>query len=232
MLRTAALSGECLLPRFGVCGPVRHSPQLENNLLTTEPTDVARDIMARLKRETAPLHAELDAMVAPMLSDRGRYRTLLAGLRDAYGVIEHELARHEVPLARAAYDLTERRKLRWLEEDLGALSASEPAVIRPSYTLPDASTAFGAIYVVEGATLGGQVIARQVIPALALSPERGCRFFTGYGAETGERWRETREAIASHLASATEPDAAQQTVVGASMTFSLIAAALRARIRS
>lgn len=188
--------------------------------------------MARLKRETAPLHAELDAMVAPMLLERDRYRTLLAALRDAYGVIEHELARHAPQLARAAYDLTERRKLSWLDDDLNALSASDQAAIRASYTLPDASTAFGAIYVVEGATLGGQVIARQVIPALALSPERGCRFFHGYGAETGERWRETRNAIAAHLALAAEADAPEGMIAGASMTFSLIGAALRARIRS
>lgn len=220
------------MPRFRVCGPVRHSPQLVNNLLTTEPTDVARDIMARLKRETAPLHAELDAMVAPMLSERARYRTLLAGLRDAYGVIEHELARHDPQLARAAYHVTERTKLRWLDDDLAALCESEPAAIRGSYTLPDASTAFGAVYVVEGATLGGQIIAKQVIPGLALSPERGCRFFTGYGADTGARWRATRDAIAAHLATAAEPDAAQEIIAGARMTFSLISAALVAHIPS
>lgn len=212
--------------------PVRHSPQRENNLLITEPTDVVRDIMARLKRETASLHAELDAMVAPLLSQRTRYRTLLAGLRDAYGVIEHELARHTVQLARAGYDLTERTKLHSLDDDLAALGASEPAATCASYTLADASTAFGAVYVVEGASLGGQLIARQVMPALALSPECGCRFFTGYGADTGERWRETRDAIGAHLATTTERDAAHEMIAGARMTFSLISASLGARIRS
>lgn len=201
-------------------------------MFTTEPTDVAHDIMARLKRETAPLHAELDAMVAPMLSDRGRYRVLLAGLRDAYGIIELKLARHAARLARAAYNLAERTKLRWLDHDLSVLRESEPRVIRVRYELPNASAAFGAIYVVEGATLGGQIIARQVIPALGLSPERGCRFFTGYGPETGERWRETRDAIAAHLVSAAGPHGTNEMVAGARMTFSLIAAALRARIHS
>ena len=206
-------------------------PSSKNSLLITQPTDVALDIMARLKRETAPLHAELDAMVTPMLSQPARYRMLLAGLRDAYGVIEQELARHTVHLGRVAYNLPERGKLRWLDDDLSALSGPEPAAIRIGYTLRDASAAFGAVYVVEGATLGGQVIARQVTPALALSPERGCRFFTGYGANTGERWHETRDAIVAHLASAGEPDAAREMIAGASMTFSLIGAALRARIR-
>ena len=77
----------------------------------TEPTDVACDIMARLKRDTASLHGEVDAMVAPMLSERARYEMLLAGLRDAYAVIQRELARHSGELARADYDLIQRGKL-------------------------------------------------------------------------------------------------------------------------
>jgi len=213
-------------------GHVRHSPQLGNTVFTTEPTDVACDIMARLKRETAPLHAELDAMVAPMLSERPRYRTLLAGLRDAYRVIERELARHAVQLARAGYDVAERTKLPWLDDDLTALAEPEPTAPPRSYDLDDASAAFGAVYVVEGATLGGQVIARQVIPAISLSPERECRFFTAYGAATGERWRETRDAIVAHLATTDASDAATVTIAGARITFSLISAALRARMRS
>lgn len=220
------------LAQITLRGHVRHSPQLGITVLTTEPTDVARDIMARLRRETAPLHAELDAMVAPMLLERARYRTLLAGLRDAYRIIERELARHAVQLARAGYDVASRVKLHWLDDDLSALSEPEPNPHRTRYTLTDAAAGFGAVYVVEGATLGGQVIARQVIPALGLSPERGCRFFTGYRANTGDRWRETRDAIAAHLASADTPDAADETVAGATMTFSLISAALRARSRS
>ena len=211
---------------------VRHSPELENTVFTTDSTDVACDIMARLKRETAPLHAELDAMVAPMLSERARYRILLAGLRDAYGIIECELARHAARLARVGYDVAQRAKLFWLDDDLTALSEPEPSATRTTYTLPNSSAAFGAVYVVEGATLGGQVIARQVIPALGLSSERGCRFFSGYGAETGERWRETRDAIAAHLASPDGREGANETIAGARMTFSLIGAALRARIRS
>ena len=205
---------------------------MSDTVLTTAPTDFAHDIMARLKRETAPLHAEVDAMVAPMLSERARYRMLLAGLRDAYGVIERELAKHAVQLERAAYDVAERGKLGWLDDDLSALAVPQASAIRTSFTLTNPSAAFGAVYVVEGATLGGQVIARQVMPALALSPERGCRFFTGYGAATGERWRETRDAIATHLASTATPNAALETITGARRTFSLISAALRARIHS
>ncbi|HKW09791.1 MAG TPA: biliverdin-producing heme oxygenase [Gemmatimonadaceae bacterium] len=199
-------------------------------MLTTELSDVGQGIMARLKRETAHLHALLDGRVEPMLVDLARYPRLLAGLRDAYCLIEHELTKHASSLARSGYDLAERSKVGWLDRDLTAFGRQRPGAIQTSYSLPDATAAFGAIYVIEGATLGGQVISRQVIPALALSEEGGCRFFSGYGADTGDRWRGTRESIAAHLATVDAPDAANAMIVAAKDTFSLIDAALRARM--
>jgi len=201
-------------------------------VLTTELSDVEQGIMARLKRETAQLHALLDKMVEPMLADVARYRRLLAGLRDAYGLFERELRRHAPLLAEAGYDVARRSKLGWLDDDLHFLDVRGPASIPVGYLLPNATAAFGAIYVIEGATLGGQVIARQVIPALALSRERGCRFFTGYGVDTGDRWRETRESIAAHLAAIDASEAANAMIAAAKNTFSLIDAALRARMSS
>ena len=198
-------------------------------MFTTERSVVARDIMPRLKCETAQLHARIDATVESMLGDITGYQALLAGLYDAYFVIEHELAGHVAALARAGYKLAERTKLGWLEEDLKAFGSARRSANHPSYVLADSSIAFGAVYVIEGATLGGQVIARQVIPGLVLSPSRGCRFFSGYGADTGDRWRETRDSIAAHLASVDTPDSAGAMIDGAKNTFSLIDAALHAR---
>lgn len=224
------LSGIALAPTLLLF--TRSPPRRSTTVLTTETADVANDIMARLKAETAPLHERLDATVEPMLADLARYRKLLASLRNAYGVIEHELATHAVQLARAGYDLAARSKLRWLDDDLSVVGELVLATIPMTYSLSDASAAFGAVYVIEGATLGGQVIARQVIPSLALAPERGCRFFSGYGSETGERWRDTRDAIAAHLAATSAPDAAEETIAAAKMTFTLIETSLRMRICS
>ncbi len=188
--------------------------------------------MARLKSETAHAHARLDATVEPMLSELMRYQKLLAGLRDAYCVVDRELARHSEPLARAGHNLADRTKLAWLDDDLRAIGTLSPGATQTGYSLPNSTAAFGAVYVIEGATLGGQVIARQVIPALALSPKRGCRFFSGYGADTGGRWRETRDSIAAHLASVDAPGAPTAMISSAKDTFSLIEDALLARIRS
>ena len=58
----------------------------------------------------------------------------------------------------------------------------------------------GCLYVMEGSTLGGKFIARQVQEKLGLSPEAGTAFFSGYGNETGARWKTFREALSRHSA--------------------------------
>ncbi|WP_419805385.1 biliverdin-producing heme oxygenase [Terriglobus sp.] len=53
----------------------------------------------------------------------------------------------------------------------------------------------GAMYVLEGSTLGGQYIAHHVEAALQLQPGEGDRFFRGYGKETMPKWREFQQAL-------------------------------------
>lgn len=55
----------------------------------------------------------------------------------------------------------------------------------------------GAFYVMEGSTLGGRFIARQVEAAFGLEPGRGDAYFQGHGEATGALWRETTAAIAA-----------------------------------
>jgi heme oxygenase len=45
------------------------------------------------------------------------------------------------------------------------------------------------LYVIEGATLGGRIITRQLQTQLGLKPESGGAFFDGYGAQTGPYWK-------------------------------------------
>lgn len=54
-------------------------------------------------------------------------------------------------------------------------------------TLPEM---VGAMYVTEGASLGGSVIARNLERDLGLRNSEGYSFFAGYGLRTGEMWRQ------------------------------------------
>jgi len=46
----------------------------------------------------------------------------------------------------------------------------------------------GTLYVVEGSTLGGQLIAKHLAKNLGITPETGGRFFGGYGENTVNFW--------------------------------------------
>ncbi len=89
------------------------------------------------------------------------------------------------------FDYASRRKLPWLLRDLqhygllpGAASAGIPAALQIS---SDAQLA-GALYTIEGSTLGGQLIARHIGTRLGITAERGGRFFHGYGDATMPLW--------------------------------------------
>jgi heme oxygenase len=70
----------------------------------------------------------------------------------------------------------------------------------------------GAMYVLEGSTLGGQVITRQL--ALAGIPLR--TYFTGYGTRTGPRWKTFCQLLTE--AASTDPDQ-DEVVASACLTF-------------
>ena len=55
----------------------------------------------------------------------------------------------------------------------------------------------GAMYVMEGSTLGGQYIARHVEQVLGLVPGQGDAYFHGYGEHTGAMWNGFRQVLGS-----------------------------------
>ena len=91
--------------------------------------------------------------------------------------------------------LTRQRKP-LLERDLAWFGVTERDDRRP--TLPemnDLPSLFGAMYVMEGSTLGGQLIARHVETALHLSDGQGSLYFRGHGSQTGPLWKEFCEML-------------------------------------
>lgn len=55
----------------------------------------------------------------------------------------------------------------------------------------------GALYVLEGSTLGGRMIARQLEPVFGFAKGHGDAYFRGHEEATGALWRETTAAIAA-----------------------------------
>jgi heme oxygenase len=120
------------------------------------------------------------------------YRHILSAFLGFYEPIEAGLIR--VATKWSDLDLHGREKVPRLRHDLAALGVSEaglaaiptcPAVPR----IDGVPRALGCMYVLEGATLGGRMIERNLEQRLALDERSGAAFFHAYGAETGAMWR-------------------------------------------
>lgn len=163
--------------------------------LSPAPVATADALMAELRGATRRQHQRIEqllALDAPM--PLARYATILAGFQRFLGAWEAEL-RPALPAERQAW-LAARSRLGFVAEDLAWLDGAltPPAPVQVPRCLPEASLAcaVGALYVIEGSALGGQVITPRLQRDLGLEPGRGASYFHGFGAQTGGMWREFR----------------------------------------
>lgn len=201
-----------------------HSGHEPTAVSTPVPAAAAPEsVHARLRRATAEQHRVLDHRLAYLLTDRlspGRYAALLSAFFGFYGPLEDDLARWQAAAPSAELPLVRRTCL--LARDLLALGADTgriPMCTSPP-VLPTLDHAAGALYVLEGACLGGQVIARAVRKSLGIGPANGASFFAGAGAATGARWRHVLTWLDDRDRCAAGRDA---IVAGARDTFSALA---------
>ena len=161
-------------------------------------------ILPRLKRETQPSHASLERRVDIVNRVRtpSDYRTLLETFYGLYQPLESEIARSVHQIAPWLPDLGNRWRTPSLKVDLRVLGNLCPESL-PLASVPapgSLSATFGCLYVLEGSTLGGQIISRQIGSHLDFMPENGCSFFACHGAETGNMWRKFSDAIEAYAA--------------------------------
>ncbi len=157
-------------------------------------------ILAKLKKATRPQHENMENTVDVMgkMFSPEDYKTLLTKFYRFYAAIEPQVAKND--LEKENFDFAERRKTSLLEKDLQALGIFESVrenvgLWQDLPTLDTPAAAFGSVYVMEGATLGGQVIMRHLKEHLSITPENGGAFFNSYGANVGPMWRSFGAAI-------------------------------------
>ena len=176
--------------------------------------------LSRLRIETRPEHDAIEAVLdltgVHMTCDS--YRRTLEHFYGYYQPVEVAV-RAVDGWAGCGLDLDQRRKIPLLESDLRALGRRSLGSIPICHIAPQPNRlaeAFGYLYVTEGATLGGQMISRHVRELIAVTPERGGRFFHGYGNQTGTMWQTFRMALAAF---ATTRDTQDEVVAAAVQTF-------------
>jgi heme oxygenase len=157
------------------------------------------NLRERLRQQTRPLHDRLEDSLNLTRPDwsLAEYRTLLQRFYGFYAPLERRIARVCDPELQRLF--ADRRKVPSLLQDL-AYFHIDAATVPHSTRVPrisSAADALGAMYVTEGATLGGQLLSRHVERVLSLSDGRGYSFWSGYGTETGRMWTSFLEVLAS-----------------------------------
>jgi heme oxygenase (biliverdin-IX-beta and delta-forming) len=172
-----------------------------------------------LRQQTAGHHAIAESRLLPLLENittRQQYAHLLRMLYGFYAPVEEAICFHlnenDVP------DIGERRNSSLILDDLQALSGFQNSILfcNDLPLIDNKASAFGALYVLEGSTLGGRVILKMLLKNRTLNlSDNEVRFFGGYGEQTGSMWK-------SFIAQLNEQEDHEAMTTAANQTFTCL----------
>jgi heme oxygenase len=149
----------------------------------------------KLRNETCAYHERIEQKLAltEKVRTKSEYVSLLERFYRFYLPVERRLTHFAGDFRKHSFDLSPRLKSSWIAEDLAKLSNGSERHAAASLcsripALQEYASALGCLYVLEGSTLGGQIIARHFNQTLSITRECGGRFFHGYGSDTRIMW--------------------------------------------
>lgn len=176
----------------------------ENDKKEITPADL---FLNTLRRATEPMHRGLENnSIAQRLMSPSVSLSEYAFYLNCMGEVIKAFDDKVLPaIAAAIVDADSRRKYHEIKADLDFLysNGATVATVKPFVGFtgkPSMAYALGYAYVIEGSTLGGRVILKQVMPSLHLE-EDGTRFFAGYGADTGKYWKAFLQQFCAYILS-------------------------------
>lgn len=162
-----------------------------------------------LKQTIQKAHQELDKQ--PILSalqgdvSVEEYGNALAALHGFYANVEKNVMTFFANET-IFFDYQSRLKTPLLEHDLKMLGKT-PFVPKIEFPTPkNVAELVGMIYVLEGSTMGGQFLAQKIGNKFPI------HFFTGYGANTAQKWQEFW-AFANSVCTVEEYDAVAKMAI-------------------
>lgn len=175
-------------------------------------------LLDMLKRETRASHEQLERL-NPLPTTRADYAVQLAAF---YGFVAPWEERLAAALPESDPIRAGRAKTAWLASDLAYFGYDVAAIPQASgASLPSTASRpqiLGAAYVLEGSTLGGQMISQHVERTFGFSGGEGYRFHRSYGPQVGAQW----QAFRAELLRASSPETDPIIVQAARETFDLI----------
>jgi len=187
---------------------------------------MSHPLLLKIKEQTKEKHISLEQQ--PLLHsltasdlDHAQYLKILVKFYGFFSPLEKkindfQLIHHFLP------DFARRRKASALLADIDIVSKKENSapVLYECEDLPQVSNtaeAFGSLYVMEGSTLGGRFIYKNLEKNLRLDKQDGALFFYGYGDETGSKWKEFQAGLSRF--SEENPEENASTIMAAEETF-------------
>lgn len=172
-----------------------------------------------LREETADLHRYVeDAVGLPeSVQNRDDYLDLLGRFLGLHGPLEERLAATvwRQSWTEIGIEIGRHRRAHLLADDLRALGAaaaqSRRAHLPPLRTFGEA---LGCLYVLEGSSLGGRVLAPAIVSVVGDVP---VRFLVGDRGQPGP-WQDVRAALRR-----VAPERADEVLLGARETFGVFA---------
>ena len=162
----------------------------------------------RLKRDTASSHQALEKRIVTYIKNMATisaYADLLKAYYAFIGPLEQVILNH---IADTVPEVHSRIRHHLLEEDIKDLiqigSFSIQQNDTPSFVHNEAS-ALGALYVLEGSTLGGKFIVQMIRQRLPL--ENSYRYFSGYAEQNELMWKAFTEILNGEHSATFQQDA-------------------------
>ena len=204
--------------------------QTASQLISKEPNPLLRQrsvsaissLSGQLRERTAPLHGQIERLLQLPGAIRtcADYKDWLGRFLGLYDPLECSLATFS-GWDSLGLSILSRNHTRCLVDDLVALGTDPRELPRASSALlPDLPTfahALGSLYVIEGATLGGRLILRDLEPRIGTLITGATGFFGGRGEAVGPMWQSFRVALEEF--GARQPRLCADVVVGAERTF-------------
>ena len=145
------------------------------------------DVHKRLRVETASAHRRLEKRLGAiaLLSSISTRGELVTRYHRFHFCVENALEPHLSDLP--GLDFANRRRAAMVADDMRALGQGSFCAGDAGLELCSCAEALGGLYVLEGSTLGGQMILNQ-LRQIGVSLV-GLDFLDPYGAYTGQYWR-------------------------------------------
>jgi heme oxygenase (biliverdin-IX-beta and delta-forming) len=182
-------------------------------------------ILERLKTETRPYHDRIEEVGFSTQIMSGQltleeYKMLVINNYRIHKLVEDTLEQNPQVKNLEGLEFDNRKKTAMLAKDLESLGLNPADYTTDDITLDlsDFHTAMGVYYVLEGSTLGGSVIARQLAKneQIAAAGVTEFNFYGCYGDMVGPRWKAFQQVL---INVATDTAAEDKMVAGASAAF-------------